>query len=112
MERILIENVPCKTKKYDLEIDEIIGYFNIKTSRNISPSSKKNYSLIIFLLRKGYAIEDFKIVIDIKFSQWVNNHTMKQYLRPETLFNRVNFPRYLQESKVTIDNIISIKEEN
>lgn len=44
-------------------------------------------------------VEDFKLVIDIKSSQWMGDPKMEAYLRPETLFAPSHFESYLNEAK-------------
>ena len=52
--------------------------------------SKKQINNIL----NKYKIEDIKIVIDKKVSEWINNPKMSSYLRPETLLGS-KFERYL-----------------
>ena len=50
-------------------------------------------------MTEKYTIEDFKKVIDIKVSKWLNNPEMADYLRPDTLFG-TKFESYLNENKI------------
>ncbi|MBS6157694.1 MAG: conserved phage C-terminal domain-containing protein, partial [Sutterella sp.] len=53
-------------------------------------------------LDEGFTIDDFKMVIDKKCSEWLNNSKMEQYLRPETLFG-TKFEGYLNaKNKVNV----------
>lgn len=45
-------------------------------------------------LKEGFTVDEFKLVIDKKCSDWLNNRDMAQYLRPETLFGP-KFESYL-----------------
>lgn len=45
---------------------------------------------------KGYTLDDFLRVVDLKTSQWVAEEKMNQYLRPQTLFGP-KFTRYAEE---------------
>lgn len=75
----------------------IIDYLNKKTSKNFKSSSKKTKSLINARLNEGFSVEDFRIVIDTKTTEWLNDKKMEQYLRPETLFGN-KFESYLNQN--------------
>ena len=47
------------------------------------------------LIKKGYSFNDFKKVIDKKWSQWKGSK-FEQYVRPSTLFSK-KFETYLNE---------------
>jgi uncharacterized phage protein (TIGR02220 family) len=77
----------------------IVEYLNEKANKNFRPTTKKTQSLINARIREGFTLDDFKKVIDIKCSQWLDTE-MEKYLRPETLFG-TKFESYLNEkSKV------------
>ena len=75
---------------------QIIEYLNEKTNKNYSYKASGNRKLIKARFNEGYSLEDFKKVIDVKCSQWMNDSKMRQYLRPATLFNQ-KFDSYLNE---------------
>ena len=75
---------------------EIIDYLNEKTGREYKHTAKANQRVIKARMNEGYALEDFKTVIDKKYDEWNNDTKMKKFLRPETLFS-TNFDRYLNE---------------
>lgn len=89
---------------------EIINYLNTKTNSSYRYTTKKNQTLIRARLNEGFVIDDFKKVIDIKCSEWLNDGSMNKYLRPETLFG-TKFEGYLnQKSNISgswsnLDNI-------
>ena len=76
-------------------VDDVVLYLNDKTEksfRNTNASAK----FIVARLREDYSLEDFKQVIDVKCSQWLNTDFDK-FLRPSTLFNATKFQEYLAE---------------
>lgn len=79
---------------------EIVTYLNIATGKSFKPSSRKTKDLIKARQNEGYTLDDFKQVIDIKCSQWLNDPNMVNYLRPETLFG-TKFESYLNEKPAT-----------
>ena len=83
-------------------IPEVIKYFNEKTGKNLG-TVRSNIKDIQARINEGnYTLEQFKKVIDIKYSQWHNNPDMKKYLRPATLFG-TKFEAYLNEELVGQD---------
>lgn len=77
-------------------IEEIIGYLNLKAGKKYNPKSKHVSKYVLARLKDGYNVEDFKKVIDVKCSKWINT-SMHDYLRPETLFSG-KFETYLNET--------------
>lgn len=66
---------------------------------NTKGQPTRNLKLILYILKDGWTLKDVLQVIDYKGKRWLYNSQMKQYLRPETLFNKTKFESYLQESK-------------
>jgi uncharacterized phage protein (TIGR02220 family) len=87
-------------------ITQIVIYLNQKASKNFNPSTAKTRKVINTRIKEGYSFEDFKYVIEIKTSEWLDGE-MDKYLRPETLFGS-NFEDYLNQkiikAKTEIDN--------
>lgn len=77
-------------------IKTVISYLNEKTGKRFSPKSAMAVRHITARLKEGYALEDFKAVIDKKVAAWKGDERMAQYLRPETLFGS-KFDGYLNE---------------
>lgn len=73
----------------------VIEYLNQKCNTSYKSSSKKTRTLIDARVKEGFKLEDFKKVIDIKSSEWLNTD-MAKYLRPETLFG-TKFEGYLNQ---------------
>lgn len=86
----------------NIRIKDIVEYLNLKAKTNYKPSAKKTQTLIKARANEGFTFDDFKKVIDIKSSQWLENPKMNMYLRPETLFG-TKFESYLNE-KVASNN--------
>ena len=65
---------------------EIIDYLNSKCSKRYKHSNRIAREKIRARWNEGFRLEDFKLVIDVKASEWVNDTEMNKYLRPDTLF--------------------------
>ncbi len=75
---------------------EIIDFLNFKVGSNYRSTTKKTKDLIKARFNEGFKIDDFKVVIDKKTMEWINDNKMKVYLRPETLFG-TKFESYLNQ---------------
>lgn len=95
------------------QIAEIIGYLNQKagTRYKIAKSTRRHINA---RLDEGFTVDDFKIVIDKKVKEWLNNPEMAKYLRPETLFG-TKFEGYLNApagtKKSVTDQYLQIAQE-
>lgn len=78
---------------------EIVEYLNEKTNSQYRPTSKKTQALIKARYNDGFNVDDFKIVIDNKTTEWYNDIKMSKFLRPETLFG-TKFESYLNQKVV------------
>jgi uncharacterized phage protein (TIGR02220 family) len=87
-----LHNAPAERIPYQ----EIIDYLNLKTNKHFRPNISKTRSVIKSRWKEGFRESDFKYVIDVKCSQWLNDSQMSKYLRPETLFGN-KFESYLNE---------------
>ena len=81
---------------------EAVDYLNQKAGTKYKSNSKNTTKHIKARLNDGYTLEDFKIVIDKKCSEWLNTD-MEKYLCPETLFG-AKFEKYLNQ-KIIYKNI-------
>lgn len=77
------------------QVNAIITYLNQVTGKNFRPESKIAEKCIMARIKEGFKYDDFKYVIDVKASKWMNSD-MEDYLRPETLFSN-KFQSYLNE---------------
>jgi len=88
---------PCRvvTEKPALA-EEIVAFLNLTIGTSYRASSKKTISFINARLKDGFTLEDFKVVITKKATEWANRPDMAPYLRPETLFGP-KFEGYLNQ---------------
>jgi len=89
---------PINTKN-EVAINVIVTYLNEVTNKAYRTNNASTIRLINARLNNGFTVEQFKYVIDIKASQWMNTEHEK-YLRPETLFGN-KFEGYLNETFTT-----------
>ena len=90
------EIIPSEKSEAHLPFKEIVDYLNKSAGTNYRASSKKTRELIKARINEGYTLEDFKVVIEKKTRDWINDNKMKGYLRPETLFG-TKFEGYLNQ---------------
>lgn len=88
---------------YIVEIKEIIDYLNERAGTNYKTTTQKTRDIIKARLNEKFTVEDFKVVIDKKVSDWKGTEWEK-FLRPETLFSN-KFEGYLNQ------NIVKPKKE-
>ncbi len=86
-----------KTKPKDQAIlqqaREILDYLNANTQSHYRPVPA-NLNLIVARLEDGFTPLEIRKVIFAKTNEWAEDDKMKNYLRPETLFNRTKFAGY------------------
>ena len=90
----------AKAEQDGIPYEDIINYLNFKAGTNYRSNTNKTKSLIKARFNEGFTAKEFKIVIDKKCLEWLNNKDMNKYLRPETLFG-TKFEGYLNQ-KITI----------
>lgn len=98
MEIIPVDNT--KSKRCNSAISnlakQVIDYLNEKCNTNYKSNANYIQKHISARMNDGYAdFDDYKHVIDIKYSQWKGTNYEK-YLRPRTLFG-TKFDSYLNE---------------
>ena len=89
---------------------QVIDYLNSKLGTSYRANASKNKRLIDARLREGYQLQDFKKVIDHKYTDWHDDQQMSKYLRPETLFG-TKFEGYLNE-KQTASALLTNEERD
>ena len=83
------------------DVTNVINHFNLITGQKLKASAKSHSENISARLSEGHSVEDLKLVIDLKYKEWVNDSKMAQYIRPSTLFQVGKFNGYLQQAKAT-----------
>ena len=88
----------------------VIDYLNKKASTNYRATTKNTQSFINARVKEGYAVEDFKKVIDSKSREWLGTDYEK-YLRPATLFG-AKFENYLNEANKKTPIAVGAENKN
>jgi len=87
-----------KDKKKEIPYAEIVDILNDQTGRSFKSGTSATRKVITARWKEGFTLEDFRVVIESKVSQWRDDPKMKEYLRPETLFG-TKFESYLNYGK-------------
>lgn len=74
--------------------EEVIDHLNQRAGTHYKATTANTRKLVKARLKEGFTVDEFKLVIDKKCAEWLNNRDMVQYLRPETLFGN-KFESYL-----------------
>ena len=88
----------------------VIDYLNKKANTNYRPTTKNTQSFINARVKEGYAVEDFKKVIDSKSREWLGTD-FEKYLRPATLFG-TKFENYLNEANKKTPIAVGAENKN
>jgi|TARA_R110002033_G_scaffold170115_1_gene212162 uncharacterized phage protein (TIGR02220 family) len=90
--------------------NSVLKYLNEKSNKRFKavPSFTK---LITARFNEKHSYEDFKHVIDVKCSQWLDTDFDK-FLRPSTLFSASKFPEYLSEKFIATKKDVIEKVAN
>lgn len=88
--------------KQDNIYKQIIEHLNMQSGKKFSYKSNATIKFIDSRLKEKYILDDFKKVIDIKCTKWLNT-SMEDYIRPQTLFSN-KFEGYINESLVSVNN--------
>jgi uncharacterized phage protein (TIGR02220 family) len=90
-----------KESSTDMQIvTDVVNYLNEKTKQAFKPTTKETVQFIRSRASLDkWGLEDFKLVIDFKASDWMNDERMRQYLTPSTLFRAANAEKYLLAAK-------------
>lgn len=83
---IKTENTKTENNNNKLLIcKEVISYLNLKAKKNFKVDTASHHKFIKARLKEGYALEDFKKVVDVMVAKWKGTE-YEQYLQPQTLF--------------------------
>lgn len=87
-----VQTIKTDTIKTDIDNNnkllickEVISYLNLKAKKNFKVNTASHHKFIKARLKEGYALEDFKKVVDIMVAKWKGTE-YEQYLQPQTLF--------------------------
>ncbi|HIF9388767.1 TPA: conserved phage C-terminal domain-containing protein [Photobacterium damselae] len=83
----------CSTENLSLA-KQIIEHLNAVTGSRFQ-CCQSNLRHITGRLNEGFALQDFRLVIEHKQREWGRDAKMAQYLRPSTLFSPSKFTGYL-----------------
>lgn len=78
-------------------VKEVIDYLNQKAGTKYRATTAATKRLVGARLKEGFTVDDCKKVIDNKVADWLTDEKMKNYLRPNTLFQASKFESYLNE---------------
>ncbi|WP_288910991.1 conserved phage C-terminal domain-containing protein [uncultured Thomasclavelia sp.] len=90
-------------------IENIIDYLNNKTNSKFKYTTKATQQKINARLNEGYVLDDFIVVIDKKYKEWVGSE-FEKFLCPETLFG-TKFEKYLNQKEIIKKEKSKVKEE-
>jgi uncharacterized phage protein (TIGR02220 family) len=81
---------------FDADVARILADLNKRTKSRFLPTDKAK-SLIIGMLKRGYLVEDFFRVHEVKCLKWGGDEKWQHNLRPSTLYRPCHFDEYLAE---------------
>ncbi|WKY45632.1 conserved phage C-terminal domain-containing protein [Eubacteriaceae bacterium ES2] len=87
-----------------LLVSQVIDYLNESCQTAYKPTTATTRKHIKARQSEGFALDDFKAVIDTKKAEWLNDPVMYPYLRPQTLFG-TKFEGYLNQKKRAVDQV-------
>lgn len=97
--------------EYYFEFHQVISYLSNKTGATYRiPESLPKflkyqpYTLIKTLFKENYNYEQINKVINDKCDEWLNDPKMCVYLKPDTLFRKSNFEKYLIAIEIKLKN--------
>jgi uncharacterized phage protein (TIGR02220 family) len=112
------KSVAAKKKETpaDLQIvTDVVNYLNEKTNRTdpaqqFKATTKETIQFIRSRVSlEKWEFEHFKLVIDFKVSEWLNDDKMRQHLNPSTLFRAANAEKYLLAAKDWKERPVKVK---
>ena len=77
----------------------VLNYMNESLGTKYKSTTVSHIENINGRLSEGHSVEDCKLVIDSKKTEWLNDPKMAGYLRPQTLFQAGKFQGYLNAAK-------------
>lgn len=83
----------------DDRVKQVIDLLNDLSGAKYKASTKSHAENIRGRLDDGHSVDDLKMVVRHKCSEWLSDKLMSQYLRPSTLFQAGKFNGYLIASR-------------
>lgn len=93
------ENIDLISDKSDAI--SVLNYMNESLGTKYKSTTVSHIENINGRLSEGHSVEDCKLVIDSKKTEWLNDPKMAGYLRPQTLFQVGKFQGYLIAAKTS-----------
>lgn len=93
---------PAQPKEPD-PTEEIVAHLNQRAGTHYKATTANTRKLVKARLKEGFTVDEIKLVIDKKCTEWLNNPAMVEYLRPETLFGN-KFEGYLNAKSMPQNN--------
>lgn len=93
---------PAQPKEPD-PTEEIVTHLNQRAGTHYKATTANTRKLVKARLKEGFTVDEIKLVIDKKCTEWLNNPAMVEYLRPETLFGN-KFEGYLNAKSMPQNN--------
>jgi uncharacterized phage protein (TIGR02220 family) len=93
---------PIQPKEPD-PTEEVVNHLNHRLGTKYKATTAATRKLIKARLKEGFTVEDMKLVIDKKATEWVGNPKMAQFLRPDILFGN-KFEGYLNTNATPQSN--------
>lgn len=75
---------------------EVLAFLNEKARKKFPPNAN-NVGIIVARLREGFTPAQARMVVAMKVRKWFADDVMREYLRPDTLFNPKKFSNYVGE---------------
>jgi uncharacterized phage protein (TIGR02220 family) len=83
------------------DIEGVVELLNELSGSKYRATTEATAKVIRARLDEGHSVEDLKLVVRFKCSEWLNDQEMSKYLRPETLFRPSKFEGYLSAAART-----------
>lgn len=94
-----VKDPMSKPSVIDGRVKQVIDLLNDLTGAKYKASTKSHAENIRGRLDDGHSVDDLKMVVRHKCSEWLSDKSMSQYLRPSTLFQAGKFNGYLIASR-------------
>jgi len=101
---IAAKKEPSPDPVFSAIIIKTVRRLNELTGADYRPATKATVKHIRARLAEGFTENDLLAVIEDRCTRWRDDSTMRDYLRPSTLFNAEKFESYLQAARATNGN--------